>query len=486
MKISELVRLLDIPISPVVDFDVKGLTSDSRQVRDDFCFVAVHGNKEDGNRFIDEAISNGARLIVSQVPPRQYISPGRVSFIRVNNSRAALARMAAGFYGFPSRKLKVIGVTGTNGKTTITYLLEHIFKYAGYQTGIIGTINYRFKDKVIPAKNTTPGPEQTQALLAEMYQEDTSFAIMEVSSHALDQGRTDYVDYYCAIFTNLTQDHLDYHKDMEEYFKAKSLLFEGLNAQALAIINKDDPYAQRLINLTNARIATFSIKQKADIYASNIRLNADGTRFSLSISGNKHEIMTRLIGRHNVYNILPVFKLAYEEGIDARVIIDALESFHSVPGRLQPVEAGQDFKVFVDYAHTEDALRNVILSLRDIEHRRIIVVFGCGGDRDKGKRPKMGFVATELGDNVIITADNPRSEEVNDIIEDITRGIKKRNFDVIADRKEAINGALKLARAGDIVLIAGKGHENYQVFKDKTVPFDDREVAKECLKSLIS
>lgn len=485
MKLTTLLGTLGQLIDASVDCEVKGVTADSRLVQENFVFVAIGGNKCDGNSFIEEAIRRGARAVVTE----GAVSAGQrghngVIFVETVNSRVALAKLAAEFYGYPSRKLKVIGVTGTNGKTTITYLLEHILRRAGYKTGVIGTINYRFGDRVIPATNTTPGPEKIQQLLAEMFCEDIRYVAMEVSSHALDQMRVAGIDFHAGIFTNLTQDHLDYHKDMEQYFRAKSLLFKGLNAQALAIINRDDAYAQRLMNIANGRVLTYGLKSSSDISASRIRLGPHGTIFSLAAPRVKFDICTKLIGRHNVYNILAAVLFALQEGIPVDTIKDAVESFEIVPGRLEVVDAGQPFRVFVDYAHTEDAMRNVIASLRELDHRRLIVVFGCGGDRDTTKRPKMGRVASELSDEVIITADNPRSEDLNAIIADITRGVAKNNYTVIPDRRQAIETAIRMAKEDDIVLIAGKGHENYQVFKDKTIDFDDRIEARQCLQSM--
>ncbi|MDD5044705.1 MAG: UDP-N-acetylmuramoyl-L-alanyl-D-glutamate--2,6-diaminopimelate ligase [Candidatus Omnitrophica bacterium] len=483
MRLRELIKSLDLNISDAQDFEVKGITCDSRQVKNDFIFVAINGNKMNGNLFIPEAVKNGARLVILDAATEEVKG---ITFIRVNDSRIALATLAADFYGYPSRKMKVVGITGTNGKTTITYLIEHILRQAGYKAGVIGTINYRFQNKVISAKNTTPGAEAIQSLLAQMYNEDIRYVAMEVSSHALDQGRVKGVDFSTAVFTNLTQDHLDYHKDMEEYFRAKSLLFKNLNSGALAVINKDSPFSQRLINSTSARVITYSLRQGADIAASKIKLGVYGTSFYITSSEIKTEINTKLIGRHNVYNILAAFAFALQEGLDAQDIKKSIEGFSCVPGRLEEIDLGQPFKVFVDYAHTEDALFNVITSLKEIAHNRIIVVFGCGGDRDAAKRPKMGRVTTELADKVIITADNPRSENAEDIIKDILKGVKRDNYKIVVDRGLAIKEALTMARNNDIVLLAGKGHEDYQVFKDRTINFDDREEARKCLLSLIS
>ncbi|MCM8770760.1 MAG: UDP-N-acetylmuramoyl-L-alanyl-D-glutamate--2,6-diaminopimelate ligase [Candidatus Omnitrophica bacterium] len=495
MRLNELIKILDLNFPPpnVVqdlsvanDFLLRGITSDSRQVSRDYIFVAVTGNKLDGSQFIDEAIKNGARVIISEDRRQKTEDRRDVTFINVKDSRLALAQLAARFYGYPSRKMKVVGITGTNGKTTVTYLIEHILKQAGYKTGLIGTINYRFDGNIIAAVNTTPGPEYLQSLLAQMYNKDIRYCVMEVSSHALSQARVAEIDFSAAIFTNLSQDHLDYHKDMEEYFQAKSLLFRNLNSTALAIINKDSPYAQRIINLTHSTVTTYSLKQSADIFASGIKLTPEGTSFTLVAAGKKLDIRTALIGRHNVYNILAAVGFALQEGISLEMIKKAIESFVFVPGRLEKIDLGQRFKVFVDYAHTEDALRNVILSLRELRPQRIIVVFGCGGERDKTKRPKMGYVASELAESVIITSDNPRSEDENDIAQDIRKGIKRNNYKIILDRREAINEALRMAEDNDIVLIAGKGHENYQIFKDKIIDFNDRKEVEKCLMSMIS
>jgi len=481
MRLNELISALNIQALDVADFEVKGLTSDSRKVKEDFIFVAIDGHKLDGNSFIQEALRRGARLVISQNIPQNTSLPKDISFLKVKDSRLALAQLAAQFYRYPSRKLKVIGVTGTNGKTTITYLMEHLLKCLGYSAGVIGTINYRFKDKSIAAKNTTPGPEDLQELLAQMHNADVRYALMEVSSHALDQRRVEGVDFHCAIFTNLTQDHLDYHQDMENYFQAKSLLFRSLNSNALAILNRDDAYSQRLINMTPARVLTYGLRQGADIWASDIKLASYITTFNINNAKIKTQLNSKLIGRHNIYNILAVFKFALEEGFPPDKIKQAIESFTFVPGRLENIDRGQPFKVFIDYAHTDDALYNVLSSLKDIPHKRIILVFGCGGERDKGKRPKMGAVATEMAEHVYITSDNPRSENPEEIIQDIVKGIKKHNYQIILDRRQAIFEAMQMAKEDDIVLIAGKGHETYQIFKDRIIEFSDREVAEECL-----
>ena len=466
------------------DFQALGVSCNSKTVSEGFIFVAIKGARDDGNKFIAEAIANGAKVVIAENSNIKYQNSKHTYFIKVENTRKAIAELAAEFYGRPSKEIKVIGVTGTNGKTTVTYLIEAIIKEAGSEPAVVGTINYRFKNKVTPSKNTTPGPVDLQAMLGEMRDAQVHYCVMEVSSHALDQGRTQAIDFGCGIFTNLTQDHLDYHKTLESYFKAKSRLFKGLSAQASAIINIDDNLASKLAKLTKAKVTTYGIDGGADIRASDIEFDVCGTEFTLSSPRGKINIKVSLIGRHNIYNILAAFAWAQNEGIDLEIIKRAIEKFSLVPGRLERVECGSGYSVFVDYAHTEDALKNIIQSLRQVCDKRIIVVFGCGGERDKTKRPKMGRVVSELSDYAIITNDNPRSEDPDKIIEDIKKGIKKDNFCVITERMEAIRKSLSVARQGDVILVAGKGHEDYQIINGKTLHFDDREAVKECLKSL--
>ncbi|MDD5347807.1 MAG: UDP-N-acetylmuramoyl-L-alanyl-D-glutamate--2,6-diaminopimelate ligase [Candidatus Omnitrophica bacterium] len=486
MKLSRLVNALPGHriIGPFVDFDVSGICSNSKDARDDCLFVAVKGSKADGGAFIGEAIGRGARAVVYQGIRNQRGAgvPG-VVFVGVDDDRTAVAQLACTFYGNPSHKLQVTGVTGTNGKTTVTYLIEAILKECRAVPAVVGTINYRFKDTVRPAINTTPGPLQLQAMLGEMLSCGVSHCCMEVSSHALDQGRTDGINFRAGIFTNLTQDHLDYHKDMEGYFRAKAKLFAGLPADSVALINTDDPFGRRLIAMTGARVVTYGLENDADVIARDIRLGVSGTRFLLRASGTAERYAIRLIGRHNLYNVLAAYAWGRAVGFPTAAVRKALEGFAQVPGRLEPVATAKGFSVFVDYAHTEDALTNVLQALRQITRRRIIVVFGCGGDRDKSKRPKMGQAVTRLADFAIITSDNPRSEEPQDIIRDITRGLGGDNFCVIPERLDAIRKSLELAKTGDVVLVAGKGHEDYQIYGDRTVHFDDREAVRECLRS---
>jgi len=476
--------------SPFEDFPVRGVSCNSGEVQDGFIFVAIRGTHEDGHKFIDEAIRKGAKAVVVQGSgfPSTSLGTGRVqgsgkiSFIIVEDTRQALAKLAAEFSGRPSRKIKVIGVTGTNGKTTVTYLIEAILQEAGFSPGVIGTVNYRFKDKIIPSKNTTPGPVEIQSLLADMARDGLEYALMEVSSHALDQERIGEIAFHSAIFTNLTQDHLDYHHNLENYFQAKTKLFKNLLPESFAIVNNDDAYADRLKGLTRAKVITYGIERNCDISAENIRSDIAHSEFS--VLGRKDLAMTsHLIGRHNIYNMLASIAWALSEGIKPEIIKSAIQKFSLVPGRMEQITC-PGFYIFVDYAHTEDALNNALRTLRPFSQGRLIVVFGCGGERDKTKRPKMGYTVTELADYAVITNDNPRSEDPQEIINDIKKGIQKENFCVIPERLQAIKESLAMAHSGDIVLIAGKGHEDYQILNNRREHFDDREAVRECLKSM--
>jgi UDP-N-acetylmuramoyl-L-alanyl-D-glutamate--2,6-diaminopimelate ligase len=484
MKIKRLLETLDVldDYSGLDNFEVEGISCNSKLTGNNYIFVAIKGTHEDGNRFIDEAIRKGAKAIIVQSRGKLTSKSAEAAFIRVKDTRKALAGLAANFYGNPSSKIKVIGITGTNGKTTISYLIESLLKSAGFHPAVIGTINYRFKDKIIISKNTTPGPVEIEYMLSDMLKEGIQYCLMEVSSHALDQKRVGGINFHSAIFTNLTQDHLDYHKTINNYFESKAELFKNMNRDSFVIINNDDEFGRKLKKFTKAKIITYGLKKPAQVTARNIKFDCRHTEFKLVSLRGEINLTSRLIGRHNVYNILASAAWAQEEGIDLSIVKQALEEFCLVPGRLERVDSGTNFLIFIDYAHTEDALQNVIMTLRQLCRKKIYVVFGCGGERDKTKRPKMGKVATELADEVIITSDNPRSEDPLEIIEDIKRGIKKANFCAIPERQEAIRRALSKAGSGDTVLVAGKGHETCQIIKDKSIHFDDRQVIEECLR----
>lgn len=469
----------------IADVEIERITCDSRLVRKGDLFIAFRGYAADGSQFIRDAIANGAAVILSE---KDFKASAGVKRISVTNSRTALPAIAGNFYGHPSRGLKMVGVTGTNGKTTITYIIENILKCAGEDTGVIGTINYRIKDKVTPAKNTTPGPLDLQAMLAEMVSQNIGFAVMEVSSHSLDQGRVDGILFDAGIFTNVTGDHLDYHKTLENYFNAKAKLFDALKKTGTAILNNDDKKVAALRGSIKNRVVTYGVKEKADVRCTEVKISLDGSQFVVSTSNGSFKVNTKLIGRHNVSNILASIAAALALGIDMKAIKEGANTASFAPGRLEPVDEGQPFKVFVDYAHTEDALRNVLSLLREAADKRIITVFGCGGNRDRTKRPLMGQAACELSDHVVMTSDNPRLEDPVNIISEIEKGTKGRflNYEVFVDRREAIRRALRMASKGDIVLIAGKGHEDYQLIKDRSVPFDDRLVARKMLREVVS
>lgn len=496
MKLRKVIDSLDSPgILNFHDFPIRGITSDSKSVKDGFIFVAIKGSCNDGHRFIQEAMNNGAGAVIVQAPESKPLTPAQIekqflcqipkacTLISVSNTRSALAKLAALFFGYPAKKFKIIGITGTNGKTTISYLIENLFKQTGSQVAVIGTINYRFKEKVIPAYITTPGPIDIQCLLAEIKKAGIGCVVMEVSSHALEQDRVSGIDFSYAIFTNLTHDHLDYHLNMELYFKAKAKLFTAMIPKAVSIINIDDSHSKRLIGLTRSKIITYGLNNNAQISARDIRFDIKGAKFIASTPKGDLDIDSRLIGRHNVYNILACIAFGFAEHLELDIIKKAIDGFKPVPGRLERIDCGQDFSVFIDYAHTDDALKNVLTSLKEFSVGKITIVFGCGGNRDKTKRAKMGKVASQLADFVIVTSDNPRDEKPEEIIKDITQGIMTENYKVIPDRKAAIFESLSMAGRGDIILIAGKGHELYQIFKDKAVHFDDREIVRQCLKS---
>jgi len=460
---------------------INKISCNSKNISTGDLFVAVRGAACDGHQFIDEAIKRGASVVVLEDEDSIHSRNSKAVFIKVSDSRLALVKLATNFYRNPAAKLKVIGITGTNGKTIVSYLLEKILSAAGFKAGVIGTISYKIKDRVIPATNTTPGPVELQSYLAEMVVNKLQFCVMEVSSHSLVQGRVEGIDFAGAVFTNLASDHLDYHLNVENYFAAKAKLFDNLGGDAFAAINLDDNFADRLIKLTKAKVVTYALTKKADFTVQDISLTLDNSRFLICAPNGKVGIDAKLVGRHNVSNILAAASLCTKFDIGLDAIKKGVEALEIVPGRLESVDCGQPFKVLVDFAHTEDALKNVLSTIKEITKSHLILVFGCGGDRDKTKREKMGRVADRLSDFSIITSDNPRSEDPQKITSEIVKGFSSGNYKVILDREGAIKEALSLAREGDIVIIAGKGHEAYQIFKDRTVSFDDRQIVRNIL-----
>ncbi len=460
---------------------VKKITNDSRRVARGDLFIALRGYDIDGYKFIRSAIKNGAGVVVSE---RDFKAPEDVIKILIKDTRRASPLLAANFYREPSRKMKITGVTGTNGKTTITYIMENILKEAGKPSGVIGTINHRIGRREFPSNNTTPGPLELQALFDIMLKNGVKHVVMEVSSHSLDQGRANGVLFDVGIFTNITKEHLDYHKTMKKYFSAKVKLFDHMKPGGVAVLNNDDAMVSGLKRRIKEKVLTYGLKNKSDVMACGIRLSAGGTFFTIKTPNGSFDVTTRLIGRHNISNILASVAAAMALKIPPGTIKKGIESFSAVPGRLELVDEGQPFKVFVDYAHTEDALYNILSLLREVvPDRNIITVFGCGGNRDSRKRPLMGNVACKFSDSVVVTSDNPRFEEPGAIISQIESGIRGEfsNYDLVEDRREAIDKALRMASKGDVVVIAGKGHEKYQIVRDKILPFDDCEIVREML-----
>ena len=453
-----------------------------------YLFFALAGEHTDGHGFIRQAVERGAAAIVYERPEKDLsdsLTP-EVARIRVKDSREALAFAANNFFQRPSESMRVIGITGTNGKTTTSYLIKAILEEWGQKVGLIGTIQYMVKDVVYGAIHTTPEALEFQALLHEMLAKDCGYVVTEVSSHALAQKRVDGTVFKGAVFTNLTRDHLDFHKTMEDYFAAKTRLFtELLDSDATAVINYDDPWGRKLIGLIKGKVYTFGLETGSDLMATGISDSVSGLKFSVMLNKRKYEVVSSLMGLPNVYNILSAAGLSLSLGVPWEVVLEGIRKAGPAKGRFEKVDAGQEFLAIVDFAHTEDALERLICTARGISRGKIIIVFGCGGDRDRGKRPVMGALATRLSDFVIITSDNPRSEKPGEIIREIEAGAVRNNYLVEPDRKEAIKKAVEMAGKDDIVLIAGKGHETYQAIGEQRYKFSDREVLEEAIKQLM-
>jgi UDP-N-acetylmuramoyl-L-alanyl-D-glutamate--2,6-diaminopimelate ligase len=472
--------------------DVSSVEYDSRRVKPGSVFVAMHGESSDGNRFIDQAIRAGAVAVVTDSAnekPREG-----VAWAVVPHGRRALARVSANFYKRPAERIAVIGITGTNGKSTTAFLIESILTAAQRKSALIGTIEYHVAGKVLPAPHTTPEALDLARILNAALGDGASDAVMEVSSHALAQERVFGVPFDVAVFTNLTRDHLDYHKTMDEYFAAKRVLFEGCGTDAprVAVTNLDDEYGAKLAEFSRKRSAIVLTYgwERGDFRAENVDITPRGTRFDMVTPQGKIAIFSPLIGRVNVYNILAAAAATHARGCDTKAIAGGVDALTHVPGRFQRVDCGQPFTVVVDYAHTDDALRNLTALAREFVSRagaagRVVTVFGCGGDRDRAKRPLMGEAAGRGSDFVVLTSDNPRSEDPRAIINDALVGLQKTGvkYSVEVDRRKAIALAIGEARPGDIVLLAGKGHEKVQVTRDGSLPFDDVEVAREALQA---
>ncbi|NLX59900.1 MAG: UDP-N-acetylmuramoyl-L-alanyl-D-glutamate--2,6-diaminopimelate ligase [Phycisphaerae bacterium] len=458
------------------------VVSDSRQVRPGDLFVALRGVDSDGHAFVARALAAGAAAVV--VERADAVPPGAVAVL-VPDGRDAAALLAHEMAGHPTAALTVLGVTGTNGKTTTTYLTRSILEADGRRTGVIGTISYQVGSRTIPAPTTTPGPVQLADCFADMAASGLTAAVMEVSSHALDQRRTLGVEFRAAAFTNLTPEHLDYHHDMVTYRQAKGRLFAQLSPDAAAVLNRDDEASAHFAAATRARVVWYSMKGDADIAAADVRADLDGTQFDLVLRSGRLPVRLQLIGRHNVYNAMASAGLALSLGIEPQTVVQGLEALAAVPGRLEPVRCGQPFAVLVDYAHTDDALENSLSSVGPLKQGRLIVVFGCGGDRDRTKRPRMAAVAEKWADTVIVTNDNPRTENPERIADEVFAGFTSPEAATRElDRAAAIRRAIEAARPGDVVVIAGKGHEDYQIVGAERRHFDDREQARRVLTSL--
>lgn len=468
---------------------ITGIEHDSRKVSAGNLFVCFEGAHFDGHNFINQAVSNGASAILTA--RENFQPPAGISALIVRDMLKALAVIVPYACDYPAKKLRVIGVTGTNGKTTTTYMIREILTRAGYKVGLIGTIQMMIGDEIFPMHNTTPNVIDLQKIFTEMLNRGVNYVVMEVSSHALAENRISGIEFDTAVFTNLTQDHLDFHKTMENYRAAKAKLFDivsraGRKQNKSAVVNVDDDAGAFMLEHAHCKKITYSVKNNSDLRAENVSVRADGTSFQL---GGK-TLNLHVTGIFNVYNVLAAIGAAEAENISAEIIQTALENFKSVPGRFERIYAEIPFAVIVDYAHTPDGVENVLKTARQIAKNKIITVFGCGGDRDNTKRPIMGRLAAELSDVVIATSDNPRTENPEKILREIEVGVREKigskTFETIADRRTAIFRAIELAEAGDVVMILGKGHENYQILNSGTIHFDDREVAHEAIGGLIN
>lgn len=504
VKLHDL--LAELPVVSVagnLETAVRAIAYDSRRVEAGDVFVAIRGTRQDGGLFIEDALRRGAVAIVSESPPA---AGSDVAWVQVADGRAALAALAAEYFDHPSRRLQLIGITGTNGKTTTSLLIESILQQAGHTVGVLGTLAYRWRDRTLKAPMTTPESLDLQELLHRMLRDGVTHVVMEVSSHALALGRVRGCTFTAALFTNLSQDHLDFHQNMEAYYDAKSNLFREYlgdpeEGTGIAVINRDDPYGFRLIEAVGAEVWSYSVQRRdARVWVKTAELTPAGISAELCTADGPFEIRSPLIGRLNLYNLVAAATMALAIGVDRQSMVYGLAGVHRVDGRLERVEIPRSagFEVVVDYAHTPDAMEKALSCLREMTRNRLIVVFGCGGDRDRSKRPLMGEAAARLGDLVIVTSDNPRTEVPERIIEEITQGVRsagmpqidrshaaksKRGYTVIVDRREAIREALAGAQPGDVVFIGGKGHETYQIVGSEVLPFDDREEVREYFRA---
>jgi UDP-N-acetylmuramoyl-L-alanyl-D-glutamate--2,6-diaminopimelate ligase len=482
MKLRELLKGVDtVSFNGDLNAEINGIVYDSRKTKKGDLFICVSGYKYDGHSYISDALQKGAAAFIVE---KDVEVPG-AAVIRVKSSRAAMSVLSSNFYGNPSQKLKLIGITGTNGKTTTTYLIKSIMEANKQKIGLLGTISTQIGDKIYVSSRTTPEALDLQCLFREMIDSDIDYAVMEVSSHSLELGRVDGCNFRIGVFTNLTQDHLDFHKTIENYRNAKKKLFYMVTGTN--IINIDDEHGRIIAGeqeKAGKRLLTYGIDNKADIMAKNIHITSKGVSFIMVTPGYEAELNIRIPGKFSVYNALAAATVAYAEGIGRDVIRKGLGKVDNVPGRSEIIKTDTPYTVIVDYAHTPDGLQNILASVKEYARGRIITLFGCGGDRDKEKRPIMGNIAGKMSDYCIITSDNPRSEEPMEIIRQVEAGIKSTECDYICieNRRDAIKYALTTAKPDDIVLLAGKGHETYQILKDRTIPFDERDIVEELLR----
>ena len=453
------------------EVEYTGLEYDSRKITNGNIFVALEGSIVDGHKYIKQAVENGAKaILVSKKVDLEF----PIEYVLVKDLRKNLGKIASNFYNYPQNNLKIIGITGTNGKTTSTYLLESIL--GEEKVARIGTVEYKIGDEIIEAPNTTPESLDIIKMCKKAVEKGLEYLVMEVSSHALSLGRVDMLKFDVASFTNLTLDHLDYHENMQNYFEAKRKLFTMLKDNKKTSINIDDPYGERLYNEFGGM--SYSLHKKTDLMGEILEFHSDGQLVNLNLDSESFKLKISILGRYNLYNILGVIGIALQLGIDKKTILERLKDVKGAPGRFELVNCGQDYIVIVDYAHTGDALENILKSINELKTSRVITIFGCGGDRDSSKRPIMGDIAQRYSDIAILTSDNPRTEDPHKIIEDVLKGMNGNNYIVKEDREEAIMEAIKIAQKGDIILIAGKGHETYQILGRKKIHFDDREIAR--------
>ena len=480
MRLEELLSAITVQeVRGDLTPKVKGVTVDSRQVESRFVFVAIEGQRTDGHRYVEEARKRGAVAVISEQAPGKT----DITWVRTQDARRAAGLLSARLAGQPSQHLRLVGVTGTNGKSTTSFLLDGVFQRLAPPSALMGTVVHRVGSHSRPARHTTPESPEVQAFLKASVEAGCRFGVLEVSSHGLALSRLEGTEFECAVFTNLSRDHLDFHRDMEDYFAAKRLLFERhLRAGGTAVIGLDDAYGRRLAEILGASVLTYGFSPEAKLRMENLEASFDGLRLRFRDGDAVREASSRLVGRHNALNFLAAYGAARALGLDSADVLRALEQVGGVPGRYELIEAGQPFHVVVDYAHTDDALRNILEATLALPHRKVLTVFGCGGDRDRSKRPLMGAVAARLSDVVVLTSDNPRNEDPLAIIREIELGTKgprcQAEVRIEPDRRKAIALAVSLSEPGDVVLLAGKGHEPYQLIGERVIAFDDREVVR--------